>query len=422
MEMKEILGKVNEAIAEGLKGIGAVIDAKINPVAEELKTKLSGVEAKQAEIVGEVEKIKALPVSQKGAPAFLKGPAMYKGYKLSRQGVALKNNMKRFETLNSEEAIDTFAKYMIDLSKALTGDVEAKKDLAEFYAKTAMNSTTDAQGGYLVPTEYEFDMIRASYGKSFALDRCKVVEMGSDRMELTAEDGVASVAWSAETSMTESEPTIAQVLLATKDLDGYAIVSNALLRDSGYDVVSMLTEQFSKAIQLELDNQILNGTGSPISGVLTSKAGYSVIMSDGSFADLKGDDLSLMVSKVDEDFAENGVFIMNKDIKHYVRTLKDDKGLYIFQGPSEGRKPTLWEKEIIESPKAPGISSDATSTAFVAFVDLSKIVIGRRVGSMTLAVDPYGLFTSKQTRFRVVTAWALAHGQTKASCRLVTGS
>jgi HK97 family phage major capsid protein len=231
-----------------------------------------------------------------------------------------------------------------------------------------------------------------------------------------------SVNWPSEAAApTESNSTFGQVELTAKKLAGLTDgISRELLSDSAIDIVGLLTEQFMYAIGLELDNQVLNGTGSPCSGVLTAAAGNSVVMSGANFSSIGADDLSEMIYNLAEEDAAMAKFVYNRLVQHYIRTLKDDNNQYIWQKPGEGRTGTIWELPYFQSSKAPGTS--ATSTAFVALGNWKKFFIGRRVGQMSLEMDPYSEFAKDLVRFKMVTRWGMAMARASAFCRLVTGS
>jgi len=302
-------------------------------------------------------------------------------------------------------------------------DLSALADIQAVQAKAQMQEGTDSEGGYLVPDEYAWEIAKLARAKSFALNQCTVLNMGTDTLKLPAEASLVSVAWTAEEGgITESEPTFGQVQLTAKRLDGYAKVTNELLQDSNIDIVGLLTEQFAYAVGLELDNQVLNGTGDPVSGVLTAKAGYSVVMGSGetNFSSISADDLSNMIAQIDEGYDDNLLFIFNKLIMHYIRTLKDDNNNYIYAKPGNGVPGTVWEIPYFQSAKAP--KTTGANTAFVVLGNFKYFYIGRRVGSMSLDIDPYGLFTTYATRFRIVTRWGLAVAMAKAFCRLLTAA
>jgi len=413
------MDELKKAIEEGLGSIKTEVKTLVETESKKIADEVKGISER-------VAKIENLPITKLGFNINTI-PSVYKGYKIKDQCVEIRNlamkDAGRFKIFSNEEKTDEFVKFFIDTIKALKGDLQARADLKDFYRKAAMQEDTASEGGYLVPDEFQMDLIQLARNKSFALDLCSVVNMSRDTLKLPKEAALVSVAWTAEESgITESEPTVGEVSLSAKRLDGYAKVSNELLADSAVDIVGMLTEQFAYATGLELDNQVLNGTGSPVSGVLTAAADYSVVLGTGevNFSSISADDLSEMISKIDEGYQANLTFIFNKLIMHYIRILKDTTNNYIYAKPGNGVPGTIWEQPYRQSSKGP--SSTGANTAFVALGNFKYFYIGRRLGAMALDIDPYGLFTNYQTRFRMVTRWGLSIAQATAFCRLLTAA
>lgn len=414
---KEVLDVIKGAISEGLTPVQKELDA-LKPLADGVK----GIDER-------LKKIEASPV---GKTLFNvnTSPSVYKGYRLSHMGRKMRDAGSKdpvnFEPFSSDEKADEFCKFMIDFIKATSKnvDLQAKADLAEFYRKANMVEGTAANGGYLVPDEYLWTMVQLARSRAFALRDCTVVPMNTDQMYLPAELTLASVAWTTpETGqMTAGEPTFSQVSLTAKRLDGIATVTNELLMDSAIDIVSLLSEQFGYAVAIELDNQVLNGTGNPVSGLLGAACGYSATMGSGStnFSAITADLMSEAVYKLSEADLANAKFYINRIGLHYARTLKDSNNRPLFAdlgGPVPG---TLYGFPYMMSEKITNTS--AVSTAMALFGDMKKFIIGRRLGATSLDVDPYGKFDYFQTRYRIVSRWALAAGRSTAFCRIITAA
>ncbi len=402
------IAEVKSAIEEGVKPLKDTIDTKIKTVEDRLT------------------KIEALPLSRLGFN-INSIPSEYKGYKLSEQGIALKESAlktpNRFKIFGDEGKTNDFCKFFIAIIKALKGDWDAKADLKEIYQKAQLQEDTSSEGGYLVPVEYEWDIIQLARAKSFALDLCSIINMTRDILNVPSEASLISVAWTAEEgAMPQSEPTFGQVQLNARRLDGYGKVTNELLQDSAIDIVSLLVEQFAYAIGMELDNQVLNGTGTPVSGVLTAAAGNSVVMATGntSFSAVTGTNLSDIVYTLNTGDLANARYILGRLGMHYVRTLKDSNNNFIFAKVGEQVGGTIWGFPYFVSEKVTNTS--AANTAFISFGDFKKFYIGRRLGAMALDLDPYSLFTTYATQFRMVTRWGMAIGRASAFCRLLTAA
>ena len=422
---------------EGSKAVAELKGAVKAEVAQrDEKIEEQGVEIKS--LKDRLEALESLPAG-KGAAVHTR-ETHYKGYDLANAGASkglrhriVSNKGGEFSALCNEEKFEDFSKFLIDYHLAVgCGDDEALAEIKRIDKEQAaiLKATnvegTDSRGGYLVPLEYQWDMIMANRYGTFALDECDVVNMGSWKQNWPKEDALVSVAWEGEEDdIAESNPTFGQVQLVAKKLAGLTLgISNELLMDSALDIPALLMNQFSFAINAELDNQVLNGTGSPVSGVLTAKAGSSVVMASGNtnFSAITADNLSEMISQIDEDSLDGAKFVFNKLIMHYIRTLKDSQNRYIYAIPGGGVPGTVWEVPYIQSAKAP--STSATSTAFVSLGNFSKFKIGRRLGIMTLDADPYSLFKKDQSRYRMVTRWGMPSDLSRSTAfsRLITAA
>lgn len=415
MDPKEIKSAVKEAIQEPLEKFKEEIT---NSVDEKVKA-----------IEERVSKIESLPLN-KLSFGIKTTSERYKGYKLSEQMREIRNRAvkqrERFPVFSDDQKAEEYIKWMIDVVKILTKkDFEGIAALKEFYQQKGYSSGVGSEGGYLIPEEYLKEIVELARDESFALRLCTTINMGSNTVKLPKEASLVTVSWVDESaSITESSGSFGQVQLTAKKLAGLATLPNELLEDSAIDLVGLLTEQFAYAVGLELDNQVLNGNGSPFTGVL-SGAGKSVQMETGktSFSDITADHLRKMIKQLSAKYRGKATFIYNGDIQFYIDTLKDSNGRYIYREPSDPAAPgKVWSRPIFESVKAPGDAQDAANTPFVALGDFKYYYVGRRVGIGSLAVDPYGKFDSDQTRFRIVTRWGLAIAMADAFCRLLTAA
>lgn len=414
MEQKD-LDVIKGSISEGLEPVKKDI-ADLKATSESVK-----------KIDERLSKIEASPITK--AFNFNHIPSTYKGRKLSHQLVKQREQAARekgaFSVFNDDQKSEEYAKFMIDFILAKKfGDFQAQADLKDFYAKAALNeSGTANQGSYLVPDEYLWDMVQLARSASFGLRDCSVVNMNSDTLYLPSETALPSVAWKAETvAATESEPTFGQVTLSAKRLTAYAIASNEVLADSAVDIVGILTEQFGYAIAQELDNQILNGTGDPLSGLLTAACGYSVVFATTStnFSNIIADNYSDAIYRLSEGDLAGARFYINRIGLHYSRILKDSQNRPLFADLGGSVPGTLYGFPYTMSEKITNTSG--VSTAMALFGNMKKFYIGRRLGAVGLDLDPYTKFLEYQTQFRIVSRWALAIGRSTAFCRIMTAA
>ena len=420
---------------ETVNAMTKAVAESVAPLADAVKTagdKVKEVETSVKSIDERLKKLEAAPASTlKGAPAIVV-PEVYKGYKLHEQGEELRYKFKAkkdwFKVLSQDEHFDGYVKFLIDFVKATVfKDHDAHRTLKALVQKTGLEEATGSAGGYLVPVEYQRDIIKLAREMSFALQKCTVIPMSSNSMKYPAEASLVSVYWVGEkTAPTKSDPSFGQVTLTAKKMMGLTNeIPSELLGDSLVDLPALLTEQFAYAIGQEYDNQVLNGTGDPVSGILTAAAGYSVVLGTGSsnFSAVTADTFRSMVRKLATPDAVNAEFIYSKDIQYYVDSLKDSQGRYIYRAPGDPAAPgKLWSRGVIESAQAPAEAASGASTAFAALAFLKLFLIGIRQGAMTLDVDPYYKFDSDQVRFRMINRAALAMARSTAFVRAITAA
>lgn len=409
---------LKKQIDEGMASVKALVTEQVGKVAEDVKG-----------IAERVEKLEKLPAA--GAPNLnLKFVKEFKGYNMEKQGVGTMSKIKGrehlFPAFANEEKMYEYKKWCITFAKAMRGDVQSKMELQDMQRKTGLAGQTDSLGGYLVPDEFQADLVMLARDVSFLLQNATVVPMSKDKLLLPTEASVVTPYWVAEkTAPTKSDPSFGQVSLEAKKLFCLTNpVAQELLDDADIDIVSLLNDQMQYAQGLELDNQALNGTGNPCSGVLSAAAGFSVVMGSGlvNFSSVTADHFRSMIRKLSAADAAVGAFVYGKDVQYYADTLKDSQQRYIYREPSGVRPAALWNRDIIESVKAPAEANSAVSTAFAAFGNWKYFYVGRRKGAMTIDVDPYTNFASDQLVFRMITRWGLAMARASAFCRLITAA
>jgi HK97 family phage major capsid protein len=181
----------------------------------------------------------------------------------------------------------------------------------------------------------------------------------------------------------------------------------------------------AEATGLELDNVMFNGDGTTTyascSGLLSAACGYSVVMGSGStsFADMTGDNLSEMIKALDGLKKQGAGFYFSGTGIHYVRILKDSNNRPVFIDSYGSEVPMkALGYPITECTKITG--TDAANAAFGLFGNLRNFLVGRRLDSAALSVDPYGLWTTNRTRFKIYQRWGLKIGLANAFCRILT--
>ena len=347
---------------------------------------------------------------------------VYGKYNLAMQGKRLMDKfthpMAAIDDGKRQELAKFYCLFLRNLRDPSDGRVRA--EFENHFGKAVISSTE-----FPVPDIVDGEILTFAREKSVVLQYARIWEMTSEKQSFPAESSGASVAWGSTTG--EGAPTPTEVELSCDELSAYADVRDTTLADTRSDIVSWIQEALSEAAALELDNSAFNGDGTSTygfcSGILTAACGYSVALASGStaFSNVSASKLSEMISKLDGLKKTGARFWMHGEILHHIRSLEDTNGKPIFietvGSPMSG---TIWGYPYNEVTKCP--STTGANTAFMAFGNLKYFAVGRRLGVTTLKVDPYGLFTSNKTRFKLYQRWALDIGLANGLVRLLTAA
>jgi HK97 family phage major capsid protein len=338
-------------------------------------------------------------------------PQFYKGYKLSSQLEQMRDGF------SNPDMADGFAKAFIDLAEG------AKSGQRVSFAKAAAahNESSDAAGGALVIEEFDRMLVKMARENSVMMPLIRNVSVNStDTLNFAATTKEVGLTWDAVGTRTIQSSTFERNSIAVKDLSGYIAVENNLLNDNAYDLSGEIAEQFAYAMAQEIDNQVLNGTGSPCSGVLTAKAGYSVTFGTAgstNWSSVTGDTFSLAIAALASGDAARGTFVVGKKGSHYVRTLKDDNGNPIYQALSAPDLNKLFGYNIVVANKI-NDATGGTGGFYGVFGDFSQFYLVNRVSGLELLVDPYSDSISGNTRFVFSTRKGLGLRRANAFVRI----
>jgi len=385
-----------------IKELELLFQKNLDPISK----KLEGLEAEGKTLASRLEAIEKMPLDKAVAPYINVIPKEYLGRKLHKQAQFIRElagkSPAMFEAFCSEEKVDAFVKSMLN-----------------FICKATMNETTGSQGAYLVPDEFQWDIIRLAENQSYALQLATILTMNSDQLYVPAELTRPTMAWKGESvQMSQADATLAQVNLQAKKLTGYTAVTNELLQDSAIDVVGLITKQMAYGTAMELDNQMINGTGDPVSGLGTSAVTNIVNTATGAMSAITASDLSLLISKLAQGDLVNARMLVGRLALHYIRSLKDTNGQPIFANPGMNVPGTIYGFPYALTENI--ANTDGNAKLMGVFGDFKKFIIARRQGSMVLESNPYSRFDYNETQFRMVTRWAMAIGRASAFARITT--
>lgn len=196
----------------------------------------------------------------------------------------------------------------------------------------------DADGGYLVPEEYDHRLIQAlTEGNIMRQLAHTITTSGEHKINIAATKPAA--AWIEEGGALQfTDATFSQILLDAHKLHVAIKVTEELLYDNAFNLESYIIEQFGKALANAEEDAFLNGTGTgqPL-GLFAETGGGQV--AETLTAALKADDLFNLVYALKRPYRKDASFIMNDRTIATIRKFKDNNGAYIWQPSYQANEP-----------------------------------------------------------------------------------
>lgn len=240
-----------------------------------------------------------------------------------------------------------------------------------------LSEGVDANGGYLVPEEYDSRLIDTLTEENIMRKLGHTITTsGEHKINIAATKPAA--AWIDEGgALSFGDATFAQINLDAHKLHVAVKVTEELLYDNAFGLESYIIEQFGKALSNAEEDAFLNGdgVGKPL-GLLSDKGGGEVAITTASATAITADEIINLVYSLKRPYRKNAKFIMNDQTIAALRKLKDNNGAYLWQPSLQaGEVDRLFGYEVYTSPYVPII---ATGKPVIAFGDFSYYNIGDR--------------------------------------------
>ena len=196
----------------------------------------------------------------------------------------------------------------------------------------------DADGGYLVPEEYDHRLIDTLSEENIMRRLATIITTsGEHKINIAATKPAAS--WIEEGgALTFGDATFSQILLDAHKLHVAIKVTEELLYDNAFNLEGYILDQFGKALGNAEEDAFLNGdgTGKPL-GLFAATGGGTVA---GTLtAAIKSDDMLDLVYALKRPYRKKASFIMNDKTLSSLRKLKDNNGAYIWQPSYQAGEP-----------------------------------------------------------------------------------
>ena len=251
------------------------------------------------------------------------------------------------------------------------------KNALEASEVRALNETTGSEGGFLVPTEFEKQIIDQLYAKNIMRQLSTVITTANDRdIPVVASHGAA--AWTAEgAAFTPGDDAFASVTLSAYKAASIITVSEELLNDNAFNLESYIANEYARRIAFLEESAFVNGNGS---GKPTGVIGSGTVgVTTASASAITSDEVMDLYYALGVPYRALASWVLNDATIKVIRKLKNaTTGDYMWQpGMASGDPDRLLGRPVFASEHTPIIAATAK---VAAFGDMSYYWIAQRGG------------------------------------------
>ncbi len=281
---------------------------------------------------------------------------------------------------------------------------EQRKALDEAMAECkALTITPDTAGGYLAPTEFVAEIIKAVTLMSPARSLVRVRSTANKSIQIPKRTGQFAARRTTEQATRTETTGLTYGLEELPAPEMYALIdiSNQMLEDSAFDMEAELREEASEQFSVKEGAEFCTGTGvGECEGILTNgSVGENNSGAATTIADADGQANGLLTLKyaIKSAYARNATWIMNRTTMGSVRKLKDAEKNYIWMpGLAQGQPNTIDGDPYVEFPDMP---SEAAGTYPIAYGDFRRAYTMVDRIAMEMLRDPFTQATAGNLRF-----------------------
>ena len=236
-------------------------------------------------------------------------------------------------------------------------------------ARNALQTDTDAQGGYLVPDEFERILVQSLEDENIfrRLAHRITTSSGERHIPVLASEGEA--AWMDEGApYPEAGADFGQVVLGAWKLGTTIKVSNELLSDSAINLPYHIARIFARRVARKEEEAFFVGDGDKKPTGIFADTGGGQLGTTTAGAAIKFDDVIDLYHSLRAPYRPGAVFVANDSSIKELRKLKDNNGQYLWQPSTQECQPDrLLGRPIHTSPFVPAIGASAKVMAFGDF-------------------------------------------------------
>lgn len=264
-------------------------------------------------------------------------------------------------------------------------------------AVKALSEGVNADGLYTVPTEFEGQLREEIYQQATIRPMVSVITMNRKTKTLDEILNGPDTYWTAEgATKTTTTAEFSQKVLTAFKLAAIIYLTDELIEDSVYDLVSVLIKRFAQRILEKEEAAFLGGNGTTQPEGLFTNSSIGTTSVAGS--NLTIDHLINLEYSLPKKFRKGAKYLGNGVNVRELKKLKDSNGRYLWQDGNvqAGTPPTLNGYEFVEHDECP--------EGQIMFGNFKEgYAIGDRKGiTVKVTDDTETTFTQDKTAIRVV--------------------
>jgi len=247
-------------------------------------------------------------------------------------------------------------------------------------AMAAMTEGVDADGGYVVPVQYQNTVVQKLNALSATRSISNVLSTKTTT-NIPTEGDAPTFSWIDEGGVYgETKSTFGNKQIAAWKLGGIIKVSRELLADNSIKFEAYMANQIARGIDKAEAPTFAVGDGvkKPIGYGVTAPVGASSTFASATA--VTADELIDMYYDLKDEYRRNATWRMNDNTMKAIDKLKDGQGNYLVTKFSDGTMPTIKGRPVVIDNSLPDMAVNSKS---IILGDFSFFQIADR-GSMTI--------------------------------------
>lgn len=288
--------------------------------------------------------------------------------------------------------------------------------------RNILQVSDDTGGGYLAPSDYLMEIIKAVVEFSPFRDFARVGSTSQKSVQVPKRTGTSSATWAGETETRGENTGLAYGLedVPVHELVADVRFSMANLEDSAFDLEAEVKAEFAEQFGVAEGAAFVGGNS------VKRPEGYLVATGAGSVnslaaTDVTGDGVIDLKHSIKTAYAKNAAFLLNRKTLRNVRKLKDGEGNYLWMpGLANGRPNSIDGDPYAEMPDMADPGAGAKVMAYgdwkrayrifdrlqmsvirdgltLASSGQVKFIARRRVGGQVVLAESFSVMTCSAT-------------------------